>query len=105
VPTSVYLLCRRPGAASRYARIRLSCHSDVEVHLELSPHSDEATTLEWWIASPRLQLAQAVSDLGQRIMRLGNRIDDSASNGDESEAWSRGYARGRSLRNPSRKRI
>lgn len=57
--------------------------------------SDDATRLEWWLAEPRAELACAVSGLGQRIMRLGNRIDDSAFDGDEHKAWEAGAEIGR----------
>lgn len=62
--------------------------------------SDDATPLEWWMAMPRVQLAHAVSDFGQRIMRLGNRIDDSASDGDEIAAWNQGLEIGRRMGRP-----
>ncbi|TQM62937.1 5'-nucleotidase [Humibacillus xanthopallidus] len=73
-----------PYAALDTARARLSAHIE----------SDDATALEWWITHPRIQLASAISDLGQSLMRLGNRIDDAAPNGDESEAFRAGYRTG-----------
>lgn len=57
---------------------------------------DELNALERVIVfGPRERLAWTVSGVGQRIMRLGRRIDESAPNGDEHEAWSRGVEVGR----------
>lgn len=49
------------------------------------------------VDGPRETLAWAVSGLGQRIMRLGRRIDESAPNGDEHEAWGKGFEVGRAV--------
>lgn len=69
--------------------------------------SDDATLLEWWLFSPRLQLAWAVSEFGQKIMRLGNRIDNGAPNGNEDEAFNMGVRAGRrmGLHEPSRTEV
>ncbi|WP_374969918.1 hypothetical protein [Terrabacter sp. BE26] len=66
--------------------------------------SDELRPFEWWLVSPatefRTELALAISRVGQRIMRLGNRIDDCAYDGDEHEAWGKGFEIGRQLGRP-----
>lgn len=49
------------------------------------------------LEGPREALAWAASGLGQRIMRLGRRIHESAPNGDEHEAWGKGYEVGRAV--------
>lgn len=59
--------------------------------------SDDLRPIEWWLVSPRAELACALSNVGQRLMRLGNRIDDTAPNGDEHEAWNKGVEVGRIL--------
>ena len=57
--------------------------------------SDDATRSSGGWPCRGVQLADTVSGLGQRIMRLGHRIDDSAFNGDEHAAWNAGAEIGR----------
>jgi len=59
--------------------------------------SDDLRRLEWWLVSPRAELAWAVCNVGQHLMRLGNRIDDSAPDDNGHEAWNKGVEVGRRL--------
>ncbi|TQM62595.1 hypothetical protein FBY41_2632 [Humibacillus xanthopallidus] len=62
---------------------------------------ERSTALERWLLWPRSELGFAVSGLGQRVMRLGNRLEDAAPDGDEDEAWNKGVEYGRRMRRPA----